>query len=196
MNQTTLHAASTALSAAHGIRRVALLCALALALPVAQAGPWTSVGSAGAIDDDAFAFTGTPPGLRVVLNGPTLSLSPAVPQQSVRVRYNVVDVFDRKGFAGPIRLAANFVDNGANAQVVLYLWEQSMASNASRMLLSLNSNAYAPSTAAQVQSVSAGCSFTLDFTRNAYWIEAVMTRTASAGAPALSQLRVIDEVLC
>ncbi|MEJ8849556.1 hypothetical protein [Variovorax rhizosphaerae] len=176
---------------------MALLGAMVLAVPIAQAGPWTSVGSAGVIDDDAFVFAGASPGVRAVLNGPTLSLSPAVaPQQPVRVRYNVVDVFDRGGFAGPIRLAANFVDNGANAQIVLYLFEQSMASTASRLLLSLNSNAYTPSTGPQVQSVSAGCNFRLDFTRNAYWIEAVLIRTASTGAPALNQLRVIDEVLC
>lgn len=166
----------------------------------AQAGPWTSVGSAGVPDEASvvFAHPAIPGSPFVVpqMSGPVVSVGPVALPRTARLRYNIVDVFDRQGWAGPIRLSAKFVDNGTDARVLLYLYRHDFTSNLVQLLLKLDSNTFAPSSSPQNQSVSAGCAFGLDFRKNAYWIEAALTRSTTSGTPAVYQLRVEDEVLC
>lgn len=167
---------------------LAPVLALLMATGQAQAGLWTSAGSAGVPDDDSVGAA--------LMSAQSLSVSAATLPRTVRLRYNVVDVFDRQGFAGPVKLSARYVDNGADASVILHLFEHDFTTGVVRLLLTLNSNAFAASPLLQNRSASAGCLFSLNFRRSAYWVEATLTRSSSAGTPALHQLRIEDEVLC
>lgn len=155
----------------------------------AQAGPWTSTAATCTPDE---ASVGT-----ALMSAQTVTVSPpeALPR-TVRLRCNVTDVFARQGFAGPVKLGARFVDNGNDAAVVLQLFEHDFATGAVRLLLTLNSDTLTASSVPQVHSVSAGCLFSLNFNRSAYWVEAALTRRTAAGTPALHQVRLVDELLC
>lgn len=188
---TIIPASRRSTASAQSLRAAVLTPSLALLIavaPVAHAGPWTSAASAGVPDEDSLGAA--------IMAAPSLTVSSTTLSRTVRMRYNVTDVFDRQGFAGPVKMSARFVDNGSDASVVLQLFEHDFTTGVVRLLLTLNSNSFAPSSAAQSQSVSAGCLFSLNFRRSAYWVEATLTRATTAALPALHQLRIDDQMLC
>ncbi len=157
---------------------------------VLAASPWTSVGSAGVVDEvDLSEF---------YMSFGYAGILPAAPANaSVTLRYNVTATGDLENGGVNKRLSARFRDNGPGARVVLYLREYNYLSGATTTLLTLDSDTVAPSASFQTHTVGDGCySTSFDFSRNAYYIEAILSRTTASGTPNLAILRVEDADIC
>ncbi|OZG74733.1 hypothetical protein BTA51_07100 [Hahella sp. CCB-MM4] len=154
------------------------------------ASPWTSVGSAGVVDEaDLSEF--------FMSSGYTGILPAAPANSSITLRYNVTATGDLENGGVNKRLSARFRDNGPGARVRLYLREYNYLSGTTTTLLSLDSDTVAPSAGFQTLTVSDGCfSTSFNFTRNAYYIEAILSRTTASGTPNLAILRVEDADVC
>ena len=148
------------------------IAALTSSLPVAaQEAPWTSVGSAGTVDEEDLLLVqlGTPvPG--------AISMRPL--RGAVNVRYNVVAVPGVLGETESLVLTARYLDRGDGQRVFLELKEYNLGTGLTTTLMTLDSDAFPPSDQFQVQSVGcSGVSFNmLDFTQNAYFVDVVISR--------------------
>jgi hypothetical protein len=150
-----------------------------------QAGPlaaWTNVGSVGTVDE---ADNG-----KVGFFGPQVYLNAGF--NSAMMRYNVTGTDGL--FVGPNKkLTARFYKPNPDTQVIVSLFEHDLNTGAIAVLAVLNSNAFAPSAAFQVQSaVIGGGGF--NFARKSYYIEVRLIRNAAGGGggdPRLSMLQII-----
>jgi len=176
-------------------RRVVILLfpvAIAVSTPsrAFAEGPWTTVGSAGTVDELDTQ--------RVVLDRGIVSLALNSPVGTLaNIRYNVTAV---TGVHDGIRLIARFRDNG-NARVTLRLREVDVKTGLTRTVLVLDSNDFAPSDAFQVQAVpgdSCDASTKLRFASDdgdplgghAYFVDAALTLTGVGGRPALEIIKL------
>jgi hypothetical protein len=160
-----------------------LVVAVLVAAPVTALaqGPWTSVGSAGTVDE---ADTGI-----VVFNQGIAAISTAAAVgASLDIRYNVVAVDGVSGGDG-LALTARFRDAGVSERVILRLKRYSFVNGVTQTLLTLDSNTIPASAAFQTRSVGA-CGLGLDFINNAYYVEAQLIKAAAGGIPQLGALQV------
>jgi hypothetical protein len=164
--------------------RALLVSAVVTLVPLAaraQSGPWTSVGSAGTVDE-------TDNGI-VVFNQGIASITPAsAVGASLDIRYNVVAVDGVFGGDG-LAMNARFRDAGATERVILRLKSYSFATGLTQTLLTLDSNTFPASAAFQTRSVGA-CGLGLDFLRNAYFVEAQLIKVGAGGLPQLGAMQV------
>jgi len=153
---------------------------------------WTTVGSAGTIDE---ADTG-----KLVMQGSTISFPELLPPErfsnelsfgfpvqtetvSATVRYNVVatdGLFENGAFLG---MRSRFRDDGDRAQVILRLFEVNIENGTTSLLLTLDSNNFAPSSSYQTNAVSTFVGNRINFQQNAYFIEATLIQKKSALTP-------------
>jgi hypothetical protein len=161
-----------------------LLAASALTLGLtgaASAAVWTSIGSAGAIDDADLGI------LDVVANA--IEITAAAPAgSSLLARYNIVQLSGLSG-AGNYRLRTLFKDAGVNSQVRVTLYELNLTTGALASLDTFDSNA--EPAAVGYQSAD-HCIFgiNLNFNINAYYLLAQLTKSAVAGDPGLGGLQL------
>jgi hypothetical protein len=134
--------------------------------------PWTSVGSAGTVDEADL--------LRVQLGTPVpgaVSMGPGPAFRSaVRIRYNVVAVGGV--LDGSVGMAARWLDRGDGQRVFLELKEYNLGTGLTTTLLTLDSDAFPAAPAFQTGSTN-GCVppfVTLNFSENAYFVDAVLSR--------------------
>ncbi len=176
--------------------RISIVASFALFLilattPVFAAGdPWTSVGSAGTVDEaDA---------TEVHFSGGIASIKPSAPaSSSVTLRYNITSTKDLEDSGVNKSLSVRFRDNGPDARVQLFLKSYNINTGAGTTVLSFDSNTTASSSSYRMQTVGDGCwKPSFDFHNNAYYIEAILTRTSTLGRPALSIMRVSDIDIC
>lgn len=140
--------------------------------------PWTTVASAGTVDEGDLD--------EVSLSGGYATVSAAAPS-TVMIRYNVVamdDLFERC-----LKMAVRFRDNGALSQVIVRLKRLNLLTGFTATLLTLDSNTFGPNAAYQLQAVGS-CDLTLDFGVNAYFIEAELKKTGANGNPGLAAIKV------
>ena len=148
---------------------------------IAQAKPWTSVGSAGTVDE---ADTGI-----VTFNQSIAAISAAAAVgSSLDIRYNVVAVDGVFGGDG-IALTGRFRDTGAAERVILRLKRYSLVNGVTQTLLTLDSNTFPPSAALQTRTVGV-CDVGLDFFNNVYFVEAQLIKTDAGGVPQLGGQKV------
>ncbi len=156
---------------------------------------WTTVGSAGTIDE---ASTG-----KLVMQGSTIAFPEILPPErgitstdhsafaiqfpvetvSGVVRYNVVatdGLFENGAFLG---MKSRFRDDGNNAQVVLNLFEVNIDTGATSLLLTLDSNSFPANANYQTQAVSTFVGNRINFQQNAYYIEATLVQKRSPLTP-------------
>ena len=140
----------------------------------AQAAPWTTVGSAGTVDEADLALVqlGTPiPGavsMQSVLKG------------VVHVRYNVVAVGGVLNLPG-INMSARYLDRGDGQRVVLQLKEYNVFTGLTTTLLTLDSDKFPSLPVFQQQFVSTDNDCrppftTLNFGENAYFVDVTLSR--------------------
>lgn len=140
---------------------------------------WTTVGSAGTVDeadlDKVDLLRGT-----VVLNATAPDQTRAV------VRYNVTAVDGLFAGGDGYSMGVRFRDNGNQAQVIVNLIEYDYNSGAYRTLLSFDSNTV-PAAAGYQVSGGFDCrpNWHFEFGRKAYFIEATLIRTGAGGQPGL-----------
>ena len=165
-----------------------IVLAMVLSLPVlahAQGGAWTTVGSAGTVDEaDTSIFTMT--GGVVAVSG-----AAAVPA-TLDIRYNVVAVEGL--YEDCIKMAVRYKDNGANAQVIVTLKQYGLETGTTTNMLTFNSNDYASDPLYQLRSV-ATCNKSFNFGENAYFIEATLKKTAAGGSPGLAVIKIYTNPL-
>lgn len=151
----------------------------------AQVHPWTTVGSAGVVDE---ADTGI---VEFVL-GEARVRAAAAAGSVLDLRYNVVSL---QGFSGPgqYRLVVRFRDNGDAARVLLNLRRYN-TTGPTTQVHAFDSNAYAPQVGYQTQQQCILVNW--DFVAGPYYIEATLTKSAAAGQPALATIQLIPVGNC
>ncbi|WP_191057725.1 hypothetical protein [Geminicoccus harenae] len=150
----------------------------------AQSSCWTTVGSAGAVDEADLS--------QVALNSSDTAILPRVLAGTVDTRYNVVAVPGI--FGGTLNskeMTARIADNGASSRVVLRFIRQNFVTGVSTIVATLDSNAFAPSAVAQARTVSFNNDAPeLDFKNNFYFISATLSKLGSSGNPVVRGIRI------
>ena len=183
------------ISLAIGVLIVALLLGTTIGASVLTG--WTTVGSAGTVDEDSLSIVG--------LTGPTVGLKTrcllwflglqwpcSVATGTVTVRYNIVPsgalyVTQASGFA-PFTLSTRFRDTGNLQHVVLFLREVNLQSGVENTLLTVDSDSFNPSLDYQTQTGPSSCAFTFNFDQNAYYVEARISNSSSNSSPGLQAI--------
>lgn len=150
--------------------------------------PWTTVGSTGTVDDADISIYS--------VSGPYLKIKDdASLPAKLNVRYNVESAAqllwsDRPG------MKIRYKDNNENAHVVLRLIEINLDSGNQTTILYFNSKDYPENNSYQNRFVSNCYGSKFDFQKNAYYIEAILTKKESnistAGDPGLQTIQVIS----
>lgn len=143
--------------------------------------PWTTVGSAGTVDENDL--------LRVLLGSPVpgaVAMRPGgfgIRGTAVHIRYNVVAV---QGLLGTSRmtLTSRYLDRGDGERVVVEFKEYGLNTGLTTTLLTLDSNTFAGSPTFQVQQVQTATGpdcvtfFTpLNFVENSYFMDVTLSRS-------------------
>jgi hypothetical protein len=146
---------------------------------VTAAHSWTSVGSAGTVDEaDLATFNAS---------GPQMRIDGAAPlPASVVIRYNVV--FSEPGSG--IALRAVYRDNGAGARVVAVFRQVSMT-GATTTLLTLDSDDFSPMAGLQNQQASSSCDLEVQPLLNGYFVEVTLSKSTGAANPALQLVSLV-----
>ncbi|MEW6733793.1 MAG: hypothetical protein AB1489_20865 [Acidobacteriota bacterium] len=146
---------------------------------------WTTVGSAGTVNDDDVSNVS-------LLGGGIAALSNTAPASTTAIiRYNVVAV-DGLLVTGFPKMTVRYQDNGANAQVRVCLWEYDFTTPQLTQVLCFDSNDFGSSGSLQTQSTEPcdDAGFSFDFTHKAYYLEAQLIRTAATGFPKLATVHL------
>jgi hypothetical protein len=170
---------------------------------------WTTVGSAGTVDDaDAgkLVFQGSAVSFPEILPPlPTERTAQAesnalipLPTQttSATIRYNVTAVDGLFEPGAELGMTVRFRDDGGWAQVLVRLYEQDIYTGATKLMLTFDSNAVLPSPNYQTHGVGVALPYPqFDFSQKAYFIEATLTKTSSSisingGKPGLAIIKL------
>jgi len=162
---------------------IAMAAAVAAGAAHAQSHPWTTIGSAGVVDE---ADTG----IVEFMNGEARMRAAAAAGSVLNLRYNVVSL---PGFSGPghYDLRVRFRDNGAAARVQLDLRRYNHTGTTTQVY-AFDSNAFAPAVGYQTRERCIAVDW--DFDAGAYYFEAALTKSAVGGSPALGTIQLIRRV--
>jgi hypothetical protein len=139
---------------------------------------WTTVGSAGTVDESDLD--------KVDLLRGTVTMKPGDEPSRAVIRYNVVAVDGLFAGGDGFFMGVRFRDNGDQAQVIARLIEYDFNTGAYRTLLTFDSNAQAAAPAYQTGSAfDCRPDWRFEFGRKAYFVEATLIRTGADGNPAL-----------
>jgi hypothetical protein len=148
--------------------------------------PWTTIGSAGTVDDADVAEVDTA--------AATVRISATAPvPASVVVRYNVVAV---EGLFGrdAIVMSARYRDNGSGARVVTALKRLDFTTGVITTMLTFDSNSRPPAGDFQIGVVhNCMAPVAFDFLGNVYFVEVTLTKSSADGAPALQAIQLSSE---
>lgn len=167
-----------------GVASMFILYAAAVS---AQTPCWTTAGSAGTVDE---ADLGT-----VALSANTAAVSGAVSTATVDVRYNVVAVEGLFGGDDNAKtLSARIADNGAAARAIVRLQSVNIFNGVLTTLAELDSNAFPPSTTAQVRTMVFNCQEpeVFDFENNIYYLDVALIKTGSGGNPLVRAIKICN----
>ncbi|PWB56503.1 MAG: hypothetical protein C3F06_01055 [Candidatus Methanoperedenaceae archaeon] len=148
--------------------------------------PWTTVGSAGTVDEQDTSIYNVNMGSMDIKNTATL---PA----SLDVRYNVVAI-GQLMFNYPWQtpnMKVTYRDNGINASVTLYLREVNLTNGFEKTILTFRSNSFPSRNMIQANEVNTCPLITpLDFRKNAYYIDATISKIGTGGLPLLDAIQL------
>jgi hypothetical protein len=164
------------------VSKAILAAAACLGAVAAHAVPWTSVGSAGTVDE-------ADNGIAYFLNGEA-RINPAAPNgSSLDIRYNVVAL---EGFDPILQSTAwrvRYVDSGAASRVLLRLRQYNIATGVTSTLATFDSDTFPQSANYQTQGICIAP--TWNFANGPFFIEATLTRSAAAPvAPGLGVMQL------
>lgn len=173
------------------IAAVVVLAVLACAPHAsAQSRCWTTVGSAGTVDEADLGV--------VNISGDHTAVRGDVDGATVDIRYNVVAV---GGVFGGERnsktMTVRFVDNGDDARVVVELRELDLLSGSFRTLAELDSNEFPPHFQAQARRIDFNCGGEeFDFNDKVYYIAVELVKTGPDGNPLLRGIDLCGDGIC
>lgn len=141
---------------------------------------WTSVGSAGTVDESGLA--------NIVLTSQSAAIKGTVTNATVTVRYNVVSV---GVFVGEqARLRVRFADNGTSAQVIVRVRKLTLSNGAFTTLAVLDSDTFPIGD----QTRDKGFSGSFDFEKHAYSVDVELRKTGAAGNPQVYALQICGDI--
>jgi hypothetical protein len=164
---------------------LALALVLGAARTVSAQPGWTSVGSAGTVDEADAAV--------VSFSLSDVTVRGTAPE-TVVMRYNVVPVPGVVG-GNSLIFTARYRDTGPETRVFLAFRAKNINTGGVATLATLDSDAFPQSVNPQTRSVLA-CSRILDFENNAYFVEATLIRSVAGGVIALSNLKLDTGFFC
>lgn len=170
---------------------VVVLVVLACAPPAsAQSRCWTTVGSAGTVDEADLGI--------VNISGDHTAVRGDVDSSTVDIRYNVVAVDGVFGGERNMKtMTVRFVDNGDHARVVVELRELDLVSGSFRTLAELDSNEFPPHFQAQAREIGFNCGDKeFDFANKVYYIAVKLVKTGAAGNPLLRGIDLCGNGIC
>src|SRR5262245_46958593 len=164
------------------IGRAAVALAVATMLAgVVWASPltgWTTVGSAGTVDESSTSivgFSGPSVGFKTSCLLAFLKIHCSVATGTVTVRYNIVPTgalyVTQPSVFVALALSARFRDTGTTQRVLLLLKEVNLQSGDENPLLTVDSDLFNSSPNYQTQTGPRACAFGLNFDENAYYVE-------------------------
>lgn len=159
---------------------LAVVAILAAGAAQAQSNPWTSVGSAGVVDE---ADTG----IVDFVAGEARMRGNAAAGSVLNLRYNVVSL---PGFSGPGQyvMRTRFRDNGAGANVRLDL-RRYQNNGLNSLQATFDSDDHGASASYQTQAECVLVDW--DFATSAYYVEATLSKSTAAGTPALALIQLV-----
>lgn len=170
---------------------------------------WTTVGSAGTVDEadrDKLVFQGANvsfpeilpplPSVELPERSQPLANAVALPQETTTatIRYNVVATDGLFQYGGCVGMLLRYRDDGDRARVFARLIELDLNTGATVTRLTFDSNAFPAS--ANFQTHSVGGNFSFDFGQKAYYVEVTLTKVSSpivifgAGRPNLAAIQL------
>lgn len=162
----------------------ALASALMLAAAAAaQASPWTTIGSAGVVDE-------ADNNLVEFVNGEARMRADAPVGAVLNLRYNILAL---EGFSGNQQVSwlNRYRDNGAGSRVRLYL-RQYNSTGTTSTLATFDSDTLPPNVGYQNQQKCVLLEW--DFEDGPFYIEAELTKVAADGNPALGVMMLRNQV--
>jgi hypothetical protein len=164
---------------------------------------WTTVGSAGTVDEadlNKVRLQGSTIQFPEILP-PTTDITFAqglpIPLETVTatVRYNVVATDNLFDNGTHLAMRSRFRDDGNNAQVIMRLIEVNILTGASAVILTLDSNNFTANANYQTEYVSTFIGNRINFLDNAYFIEATLVQKRSpiaafGGRPGISIIQL------
>jgi hypothetical protein len=157
----------------------------------AQDKSWTTVGSAGTVDEDSLSAV-------TYTNGTARVRDTAPAGTAAVIRYNVVAV-DGLFVGDGISLTSRFFDHEDADQVLVQLKGLNRATGLVTTLVTLDSNSYPPTNGFQVQT-ACNSDAQFDFSANAYYVEVKLTKNvarrhgsglAVVTEPAVSMVQIV-----
>lgn len=177
----------SSIAAAQSLRHRHMLRALALAAGLcsgaAMAVPFTTVGSAGILDDGDIG--------EVFFSSGAATVSSAAPIGTSRLIYNVPALAKFNGNNKTATLRVRFNDAGADEQVVVAL-RQYATSGSTTTLATFDSNIFASSALNQTQQICFNVD-SWDFTNGPFYLEATLTKTGASGTPGLANMVLVPD---
>ncbi len=169
------------MSASRNLRRATVAMALLAGVAAAPAATWSTVGSAGTVDD-------TDLGIADLIFGEARVRASAPAGSTLNLTYNVVSL---QGFTGPgqYQLRVRFRDNGPAARVTLGLHRFNSTTGARTNLAVFDSNAYPPMGTHQVKQRC--ITIPWNFEAGPHFIEATLFKSGVLGIPALATIQLI-----
>lgn len=150
--------------------------------------PWTAAGTTGIVDGSDYGIVEfIPPSVRVYPYVPTTKL-PAY----LNLYYNV-EAVDGLTDGRKIIMKVRYLDNGANANVIVRLKEANQNNGVINTRINFDSDSYGTSPYVQSKEISTCSTSSLDFRNNVYWVEAVLTKKTTTGTPVLVGIMVDTE---
>lgn len=171
------------MSAFRLLPRAAAVLALLGGAWSAHANVWSTVASAGTVDDNDLAIA-------ELINGEARLRAAAPVGSLLNIRYNIVQL---PGFDGPgsYTLRVRYRDNGAGGRVSMNLRRYNTTGTTTQVA-AFDSNAFAPNVAYQVRERCINVDW--DFNAGAYFLDVELAKTAAAGAPALALVQLVPRL--
>lgn len=173
---------------------------------------WTTVGSAGTVDDTdgskvTFDHGTAQVGRRPLINQSAAATSPAAPPQaaadafnqttSAVIRYNLTPVDGLFVPGSAIELELRYLDVGRDAQVIVELIEADLANGTENIRVKFDSNTLTAVDEYRVQTVTQCTPRGFNFSRKGYYLNATLTSNAIiVGSAAGIQMIKVKRVTC
>jgi hypothetical protein len=148
---------------------------------MAQVHPWTTVGSAGVVDD-------TDTGIVDFVAGEARMRAAAAVGSVLNLRYNVVSLQGLSGF-GQHLVRVRYRDNGAFSRVQLNLRRYNSLTGITSQVAAFDSNVHPAAVGYQVRQFCMVHNW--DFVTGPYYIEAALTKSGGTGQPALGTIQIL-----
>ena len=146
--------------------------------------PWTTVGSAGTVDEDDLSS--------VELADGEVTTTRGTREATINIRYNIVAVAD---LVGPtqFRLAARFLDTGPDTQVLLHLKSYNLQTGVTTTIATFDSNDFRGGSY-QTRGICVFPNF--DFETDGYFIDAELIDTKVVSRPGLGMIQISSAINC